>query len=104
MRHHLRGRSGAQHVGVINVGSAQEDRVHQRQHLAARRSATDTTVESHRRIDQRLEIEPLTQRRGQQQPGVGDEIAVVEGDVNAVQGLRYSTHWKCLLSWLQDAV
>ena len=49
------------------------------------------------RVDQRLQPEPLRQRRDQQQAGVGDQIRVVEGRLDAVDRVRYSTHWKCLL-------
>ena len=76
---HRRGRTGAQHVGVIDVRSAGDHRVHQRQHLAARTGATDPADQPHRRVDQRLQPEPLRQRRDEQQPGVGDQVRVVEG-------------------------
>jgi hypothetical protein len=48
--------------------------------------------------------EPLRQRRDQHQPGVGDQVRVVEGRVDPVDGLRYSRHWKCLLELLDDVV
>ena len=83
---------GAQHVGVIDVRPAGEDRVHQRQHLAPRPGAADPTVQAHGVVDQRLQPEPIGERRRQHQPGVGDQIVVVEDDLDAVQRLRYSRH------------
>ena len=35
-------------------------------------------------VDQRFQPEPIRQRRHQQQPGVGDQIRVVEGGLDAV--------------------
>ena len=45
--------------------------------------------------------EPLGQRRDEQQPGVGDQVRLIEDDLDAVDPMRYSRHWKCLLAWLQ---
>ena len=101
MAQHPGGRTGAQHVGVINVRRAGDHRVDQRQHLAPRTSTTDPTQQAHRRVDQRLQPEPLTQRGHEQQTGVGDQVRLIEDDLNAVNAVRYSRHWKCLLAWLQ---
>ena len=73
-----RGGPGAQHVGVIDVRSASDHRVGQRQHLAPRAGTTDTTGERDHRVDHRFQTEPFRQRRSQQQTGVGDQIRVIE--------------------------
>ena len=89
---HCRGRASAQHVGVIDVRPASEDRVHQRQHLPPCLSATDSAVETDCVIDQRLQIEPIGERRRHDQPGVRDQIVVVEDDLDTIKSLRYSRH------------
>jgi hypothetical protein len=92
MAEHPRGCSGAEHVGMVDVRAARAQRMRQRQHLAAQAGATDPTIETHRRVDQRLETEPFRQRRDQQQAGVGDHVRVVEGGFDPVEGMRYSSH------------
>ena len=87
------------HVGVIDVAGAGDHRVDQRQHLAARASAADPADQAHRRVDQCLKPEPLRQRGDEQQTGVGDQVRLVEDEVDAVQTMGYSRHWKCLLAW-----
>ncbi len=74
------------------MGPAGGHRVHQRQHLAPRRRATHAAVEAHRGVDQGFDAEAFDQRGGQQQARVRNEIVVVEGRVNPVEGLRYSAH------------
>ena len=74
----------------------------QGQHLAAGTGTADAPDQAHRGVDQRLQLEPRRQRRDEQQPGVGDQVRLIEDDVNVVQTVRYSRcHWKCLLAWLQ---
>ena len=92
MTEHRCGRPGAQHLGVIDVRPASEDRVHQRQHLAPRLGSADPTVQTNGVVDQRLQLEPTGERRRQDQPGVGDQVVVVEDDLDAIQRLRYSRH------------
>ena len=73
---------------LIDVGCAGEHRGDQGAELAARQRSTDAAIEAHGRVDQRLDTEPLDQRRRQQQPCIGNEVVVVEGRVNPVEGLR----------------
>ena len=82
---------------MIDVRTSGAHRMRQREHLAARAGATDTAIEMNRRVDQRLETEPLRHRRDEQQPGVRDEVRVIEGRVDPIDRMRYSRHWKCLL-------
>ena len=56
-------------------------------------------IKAHRGVEQRFQSEPLRQRGDEQQTGVSDQVRVVEGDVDAVDAVRYSGHWKCLLAW-----
>ena len=92
MTEHPGRRPGTQDVGMIDVRSARDHRMHEGQHLAPRAGATDLADEAHRRVDQRLQPEPLRERRDEQQPGIGDEIRVIEGRVDPVERMRYSRH------------
>jgi len=92
MPEHRCGRSGAQHVRMIDVGGAGDHRVRQRQHLATRPCATNAVAQLHRRVDQRLKIETIRQRRGQQQASFGDQIRIIERHLDAVNRARYSCH------------
>ena len=89
---HRRCRAGAQHVGVIDVRPARKDRMDQRQHLPAWLGATDPADQTNRVIDQRPQVEPVSECRRHDQPGVGDQTVVVEDDLDTVQRLRYSRH------------
>jgi hypothetical protein len=92
MRQHRRCRSRAQDLRVIDVRPASKDRMHQRQHLAPRPRPANTTNQAHAVVDQRLEAETIGECRRQHQPGVGDQVVVVEDDLNAIQRVRYSRH------------
>ena len=85
---HLRGGPGAQHVGVIDVRTARQDRGHQRADLAARRSSTDPTDQTDRRVHQGLKTEAGHQRGRHDQPGVGHQVRVIEGRVDPVDPVR----------------
>ena len=102
MTQHRRRRAGTQHVDVIDVRSARAQRMRQRQHFATRACAADAAIEAHGRVDQRLQPQPLRQRRHQQQPRVRDQIRVIEGRIDPVKPMRYSRHWKCPLVLSND--
>ena len=89
---HRLGGPRAQHVGVVDVGTSRRHGVHQRQHLASRQSPTDTTREVDRGVDKALETEASDQRGHHQQPGVGHQIGLVEGHLDAVNSARYFGH------------
>ena len=59
--------------------------------------ATDPADQLDGRVDQAFQTEANDQRADQQQTGIGDQIRFIEDDVNPVDGMRYSRHWKCLL-------
>ena len=97
-QHPLR-RTRAQHVRVVDVRAASQDRRHQREDLTARQRATDPAHQPHRRIDQRLQPETRHQRRRQDQTRVGHQGRIIEDHLDPVDRARYSTHWKCLPGW-----
>jgi hypothetical protein len=96
---HRLGGARAQHLGVVDVGAAGDDGVHQGQHLAPRQSAADSAHQANGDVDEVLDAEAGGQRGHQQQPGVGHQVLVVEGHRDAVDSARYSLHWKCLPGW-----
>lgn len=92
MTEHPSSRAGAEHVGMIDVGGAIDHCVHQRQHLATRSCPANATDQLDGGVDQSLQAETLRQGRHQQQPGVGDQVRIIEGGVDAIDRLRYSRH------------
>ena len=88
---------------MINVGTAGQHAVHQRQHLTARQRPTDTATKTHHGIDQHLKAKSFAQRGWQQQAPVDDQILIVEGRFNPVKSLRHPAHWKCLLGLLDNS-
>ena len=92
MPQHRGRRSRSQHVGVIDVRSTHAQRVGERQHFAPRASTADTAVKADGRVDQRLQTQPLRQRRHQQQARVRDQIRVIKSRVDPVKPMRYSRH------------
>jgi hypothetical protein len=57
----------------------------------------DPSRQVDRGVDQAFEPEPDDQRGHQQQPGIGHQIGLVEGHLDAVDSARYWRHRKCLL-------
>ena len=103
MAQHRGGGTGTEHVGVIDVGGAGDHRVDQRQHLAARAGTTDRPTRRTVESINAFQPEPPGQRRDEQQAGVGDQVRLIEDDINAIETMRYSSHWKCLLGWSATA-
>ena len=89
---HRLGGPRAQHVGVVDVGTSRRHGVHERQHLASRQGPADTAREVDGGVDQAFQPEPHGQRGHQQQPGVGHQIGLVEGHLDAVDSARYFGH------------
>lgn len=52
----------------------------------------------HRRVDQALQAQPHHQRADYDQPASAHQRRVVEGHLNTINTVRYSTHRKCLPS------
>ena len=88
MGEHRFGRPCSQHVGVVDVRPAGHHGVDQGQHLATGQRSSDASGEVDRRVDQALETEADDQRGHQQQPGVGHQIRLVEGHLDAVDSAR----------------
>jgi hypothetical protein len=99
MPEHRLGGAAAQHIGVVDVGAAGDDGVHQGQHLAPGQGAADPAHQANGGVDQLLDPKPGGQGGHQQQPGVGHQVLVVEGHLDAVDSARYWLHWKCLPAW-----
>jgi len=49
-------------------------------------------MKTYRGVDHDSRPKAADRRRRQQQPRIGDEIVIVEGDLDTVRTLRYSTH------------
>ena len=82
----------AQHVGMVDMGAARHDGVHEGQDLATRTCPADASTETDRGVDQPLETEPEGQRADEDQAGIGHQVGVVEAHPDAVDPVRYSTH------------
>lgn len=89
--HHLAG-SRAQHVGVVDVGAAGHDGMHQGEDLAPRTGTADASAETDGGVHQPLETEAQHQRADEDEPGVGRQVGVVEAHRDAIDPVRYSTH------------
>ena len=74
--------------GTIGAASAQVTDVAQ----PAPDEVADPTAKAHSRVDQLLQTEAFRQGRDEQQPGVRDEVRVIEGRVDPVERMRYSRH------------
>ncbi len=83
------GRPGAQHVGVVDVGATGRHGVHQGQHLASGQGPADRTGDVDSGVDQGFESETAHQCGHEQEPGVGHQIGLVEGHLDAVDSARY---------------
>jgi len=82
------GRSGAQHVGVVDVVAAGDQRVHQGHQLAARTGTTYPVDHAHGVVDQSFKTKTHDQRGDEHQTRAGDEVLVVEGHLNAVERVQ----------------
>ena len=80
----LGGSPGAQHVGVVNAVAARQRRRHQGQHLVARVRPPRRIVQVQVMVNQFTQTQVLGQRDRKEQPSIGHQAAVVEGDLDAV--------------------
>ena len=92
VREHPRTAARAQHVGVVDVGAAGDDGVHQSQDLAAGQRTADASAETDSGVHQPLETETHDQRADEDEPGVGHQVGVVEAHRDPIDPVRYSTH------------
>jgi hypothetical protein len=83
------GRPGSEAIGMVDVGSASEDRCDQREDLAARSRATDPIEEANFAVHECLEAEAHHQRRGHDKPGIGHQSRIVKGHPDPVDPARY---------------
>ena len=67
-----------------------------RVNLAPGPGPADAAHQVDRGVDQLFETKAHHQGRHQQQPGVGHQVVLVEGHLNAVDSARYLIHWKCV--------
>jgi hypothetical protein len=103
MRQHRLGSTGSQHVRMVDVPASRHHGVHQGQDLASRKCSTDTTRQVDHVVDQSFETKPDHQGGHQQKPGVGHQVRVIEGHLDAVDSARYWRHRKCLLLLVRNA-
>jgi hypothetical protein len=75
---HRRGGPGAQQVGVVDAVRPSDDRVDQGQHLAPRAVVAGPLAKVDQLVDDRLDAKAFGKGGGQQQPGVGDGVVIVE--------------------------
>ena len=79
----LGGSPGAQHVGVVNAVAARQRRRHQGQHLVARVRPPRRIAQVQVMVNQFTQTQVLGQRDRKEQPSIGHQAAVVEGDLDA---------------------
>jgi hypothetical protein len=84
----LTGSAGAQQIAVVDAVRAQRHRRDQRHHLRARIRRARPVAEVDCLINECLDPEPISKRRDQHDPRVGDRSLIVELDPNAVQSDR----------------
>ncbi len=92
-RQHPIGGTGSQHVDMINVRRASNDRRDDREDLATRTRRAGIDMG----IDQVFQAEPVDQCRGHDQPSIRDQTLVIEDRFEPVDTARSCTHKKCLL-------
>ena len=85
----LGGSPGAQHVGVVNAVAARQRRRHQGQHLVARVRPPRRIAQVQVMVNQFTQTQVLGQRDRKEQPSIGHQTAVVEGDLDAVGVLKW---------------
>ena len=74
---------------MVDVAATRHHGVHQGQHLASGKRSTDTTGQVDHLVDQGFETKLDHQSGHQQQPGVGHQIRLIEGHLDAVDPARY---------------
>jgi hypothetical protein len=85
---HRPGITGTQQVGVIDVGAAGDDGMHQGQHLETWPCSAHSARQSHGGVDQRFQPQTNRQSGHQQKTGVGHQIGIIEGHGKTVDPAR----------------
>ena len=96
--------TGAQHVGVVNAVAPSQPRGHQGQRLVSRVRMTRRISQINVAVHQFTQTQALGQGDRKEQPGIGHQTVVVEGDADAVGVLKW---WHLLgapRSWLVSCV
>ena len=75
---------GAQHIGVVNAVAPSQRRRHQRHHLVARVRPPRGIAQAEALPDEFGQAEVPRQGGRKEQPGIGHQAAVVEGDLDPV--------------------
>jgi hypothetical protein len=73
---------------VIDVVATRECRHDQRQDLVPGVGTAGLRSQVQALVDQPLETEVMSQRSGQDQPGIGHQAVIVEGRVESVEAVR----------------
>ena len=77
---------GAQHIGVVNAVAPSQRRRHQRHHLVARVRPPRGIAQVEALPDEFGQAEVPRQGGRKEQPGIGHQAAVVEGDLGSGRG------------------
>jgi hypothetical protein len=85
---HPVGCSGSEHVCVVDAVSAGQHGVDHGHGLAAHVGSARRIAEIQVALDQLLQPQMLGQGSGEQEPGIGDGVGVIEGDPQTVQSVR----------------
>ena len=78
-----------QHIAVIDAVRAQQHRVHQREHLAARARRPRPLPEADRGIDERLDPQPPRERDREHDPGIDDHALIIKRHVGSVRQILH---------------
>ena len=76
--------AGAQHIGIVDAVAARQRRCHQRHHLVAGVGSAWSPAQVQVPVNQLGQAQAQGQRGGKDQPGIVDQAAVVEGDLDPV--------------------
>ena len=81
--------AGAQHVGVVNAVAARQRGCHQGQHLVARVRPPRRIAQVEVMVNQFTQTQALGEGDRKEQPGIGHQAVVVEGDLDAVGMVKW---------------
>ena len=81
--------AGAQHVGVVNAVAASQRGGHQGQHLVSRIRPPRRISKVNVVVDEFTQTQVLGEGDREEQPGIGHQAVVVEGDLNAVGMVKW---------------
>ena len=81
--------AGAQHVGVVNAVATSQREGHQGQHLVSRIRPPRRICEVNMVVDEFTQTQVLGEGDREEQPGIGHQAVVVEGDLNAVGMVKW---------------